>query len=997
MGAIEETFNFALGEALPQVDPKWSRNASIHVETTGLIFGENLRPDILVNDPTTPPVVIENSYDPRDADKDACSRLGLQLKKTGRTIETSIAVFIPKRFRKLDLIETRMALLEGEEISYAIHQYLRKGESYKHYRWVERGFIEGSACDLARLVSSASIPKESAARIANEIASHLEQAAMILEEMLTPDEQIAVTRTVRQVTNMKGLRTASVLWLNAFIVQQRLVNLGVPQSEHVSAAQQQPLPSEILSIWNRILDRNWHSIFHPAMESMKHVAIMNSSAASEAISHIIRGVEKIFVHGWEVLFNVGAELFPRLSDDRKQAAAFYTQPATAELLASLTIRKNDFNSGEWAREAFPSKYRIADLACGTGTLLRAGYQRIRRFHEECSESPDSSRNFHRHSMEHGLVGMDVSPIAAHLASSTLAIQGYGDAYSQTQIGWCEVGGERHATGSIELFNEHTMKDLLGDIGHAVHGRQVPSTAQNSISVNDNSITYILMNPPYSRTRKGQSAFDIAGLSDEERENCQEKWGELISNESANKLSGMAATFLALASKKLTLGGRMGFVLPLTAAFAKSWQETRAMIENEFEDIIAVAVSGGKALGAEAFSADTGMEEMLLVCRRKSDKQVLIEREILKGDWTKKSPNSEASKVAPSIYCVTLRQPPQRLGESGEIGKAILRSFDSLRMSSQANQQPICLGESELGHVCRLETQGKGVPWGVLGSNSPDLAFASISIQRGVIDFANQQCRIKIPMCTIEDLFEVGPTHHSIGSKPGSSSPSGVFEIYPIIGAADSIGKDRLMWGADATNQKSLLVNSTHKGIPKGDSTHEGLNSIRQTSSTLFYSRNMRWTSQKVLSSVTQHQNLGGRSWLSLQHEDNRVQSAFCLWSNSTLGMLVHWSIGQRTQTGRSTTQVNAIRAIPCPDFRQLSADKLTLASKLLISVQSNPLLPACQAHTDKVRCQVDDAVIEVLDLPDNVKTAIDQLRFLWCNEPSVHGNNRKALKLLEKD
>ena len=67
------------------------------------------------------------------------------------------------------------------------------------------------------------------------------------------------------------------------------------------------------------------------------------------------------------------------------------------------------------------------------------------------------------------------------------------------------------------------------------------------------------------------------------------------------------------------------------------------------DIVAV-FSGG---ASEAFSADTGMEEMLLVCRRKSDKQVLIEREILK-DWTKKSPKSESSKKVPSIYCVTLR-------------------------------------------------------------------------------------------------------------------------------------------------------------------------------------------------------------------------------------------------------------------------------------------------------------------------------------------------------
>ena len=998
MRSIEETFNFALGEILPRINPIWNvqdSSSSIFVEQGGLLRDTTKRPDILIKHATTPPVVIECSYVKSDADKDARERLGYQLKNTGHSIETSIALFIPEKFRSYDIRQSRNALFKGEPVYYALHQRMKVNNSYENRRWVENGFIKGTACDVAQLVTAASITKELAAETADEIAAHLEQAASILEEHLSHEEQQSVARVVHQVTNMKGLKTTSILWLNALIVQQRLANLGTQESAYLSFTDENPIPTEVLFSWNKILEKNWLSIFNPAVKSMEIVVKLNPNAASKAISHVLKGVEKIYSYGWEILFNVGAELFPRLSDDRKQAAAFYTQPATAELLASLTIQKNDLNPETWANEKFPFAYQIADLACGTGTLLRAGYQRISRFHKECSGSTETLRSLHKNAMEHGLVGMDVSPIAAHLASSTLAVQGYGDAYATTQIAWCKVGGERNATGSIELFQESQMMDLFESLGHVVHGRQTDDNFVDSISVKNESIQYILMNPPYSRTRGGQSAFDIAGLNDHDRTKCQERWGRLINDEPANKKAGMAATFLALARRKLRLGGRMGFVLPLTAAFAESWSETRAMIENEFEHIVAIAVSGGLALGDQALSADTGMEEMLLICQRKSDPTtLLLNKEFYKGLSMDQSRTIRGGGNWITINCVTLQEPPQRLGEAGEIAREILSSSRLLNNSPLSFYRPIRLGENELGKIIKFHSEGLGKPWSALGINSPDLAVGITALQNGKLIFARQQVSLGIPMCTIGELFEVGPTHHIIGSLSNSTSPSGVFEILPVQGTTDAIGADRCMWHADAKIQNKLYSSATHKGLPKADASNEDLNAIRETASNLFYAKNMRWTSQKILSTLTEQSYLGGRSWLSMNHEDFRIQSVFCIWANSTLGMLLHWSSGQRTQTGRSTTQVNAVREICCPNFRLLSNEKLDLASGFLSSWGTQIFRPACQAHVDSIRVELDDAVIEIFGLPEEAKNIVEKLRFLWCNEPSVHGNNKKALNLL---
>ncbi|MCY4204355.1 MAG: hypothetical protein OXE92_01365 [Bacteroidetes bacterium] len=102
--------------------------------------------------------------------------------------------------------------------------------------------------------------------------------------------------------------------------------------------------------------------------------------------------------------------------------------------------------------------------------------------------------------------------------------------------------------------------------------------------------------------------------------------------------------------------------------------------------------------------------------------------------------------------------------------------------------------------------------------------------------------------------------------------------------------------------------------------------MRQFRSTLFYARNMRWTSQALLAAVTNYPGMGGRAWTSLQHEDERICKSFALWANSTLGFLVHWTQGQRTQSGRATNQIKALAQIPCPRLDQLPEDRLDQAA-----------------------------------------------------------------------
>ena len=282
----------------------------------------------------------------------------------------------------------------------------------------------------------------------------------------------------------------------------------------------------------------------------------------------------------------------------KRQPPFTRSPGTAEMLAALTIRKKYLDGSQWRSEDLFKKHKLADLSCGTGTLLRSGYHRMCRFHEEEGGTTDTVKKLHRDAMESGLIGTDISPIAAHLTASSLAAVGHGDPYGKTQIGWLKVGGDKKVIGALEYLNTNSAEDLFTKVTERSVGDQKPEEASSSshIFVGNGNIDWILMNPPYSRTRGGQSAFNVAGLSEKERKECQNRWRELFSKEPVNNKAGMAASFLMLAKKKVKIGGRIGFVLPLTAAFAESWRITRKDIAQNFTDIVAIVVSAGAGTG-----------------------------------------------------------------------------------------------------------------------------------------------------------------------------------------------------------------------------------------------------------------------------------------------------------------------------------------------------------------------------------------------------------------
>ena len=862
-----------------------------------------------------PPVAIESSFQSRDADLDARARLGMHYTRNGREIQTAIAVEPPRRDRGLSRLHPRHTL------RYALHQHAR--------RFPRDGFMRGNVHDLARLVTTTAVAKEEMEKTASMVAGNVKAAANILEPAVKTEDLLNISRTLYQRSSLTGLRTTMILWLNALLVQHRLYGgaYDIPSMT--------PVPSECAEAWRTIYGINWRAIFKPAISILDRTRTMALAEVSEALELLIDAVEYIETAKLGSAINIGAELFPKMAEDRKESAAFYTQPATAEMLAALTILPD---MEDWADDTLFRRFRIADVTCGTGTLLRFGYRQVKTYHYSAARSRRGRYRLHRDAMEHGLIGTDVSPIAAHLTSTSLAVDTKRP-YGEPNIGWVGVGN-LNRTGAIEYIASNAVPDLLRDtIGRSAG--QGDDEGYNSVTIFDRSVDVILMNPPYSRTRGGRSAFDIAGLSDAERKACQKRWGKLIKDEPCVKTAGMAPTFLCVARKKVKPGGRIGFVLPRTAAFAETWERTRSMIERDFEDITVVAVASGKALGRNALSADTHIEEMLLTATRKA------------ADDGAHSP----------VKCVTLHEPVTRIGEAAEVARAILN----------VDTGAVKAGD-EVGVSHMFETNG-GQPWSYVGALHDTVAVIANDLARGRLRDLDGDILLDIEMTTLSNLFSVGPTHHLI--RHGGST-AGAFVLYKITGRTDAMGMYRAVWNADAKTQAKMVVSPTHKGTPRTAKADR----IWSTRSTLFYARGLRWNTQAIVAATTEQPAMGGRSWTSLAHDDARVRKAFALWANSIYGMLVHWTHGSRTDPGRSPLQVRAVRKLPCPDFGSMCDGVLDAVAAEFDRLSGMRLLPAYKATRDETRAGIDDAVSEMLGAPDY---DTDALTKMWCAEPSVRG------------
>ena len=198
--------------------------------------------------------------------------------------------------------------------------------------------------------------------------------------------------------------------------------------------------------WRQLLEFNYWPIFHLA-EQLLH-RINPPEMAYECIQIIAQTTKELEELGVADSHDLAGVVFQRFISDREYLASFFTRPVSATLLSYLAIPKTKSSSVENFKD-----YRIADYACGTGTLIHAAYKRVSQLIE--LDGGDASAH-HKSMMENSLTAIDIVPSAAHLTAAMLSSVHPKETYEESRILIAEYGEMDHrgvAIGSLELLDK----------------------------------------------------------------------------------------------------------------------------------------------------------------------------------------------------------------------------------------------------------------------------------------------------------------------------------------------------------------------------------------------------------------------------------------------------------------------------------------------------------------------------------------------------------------
>jgi predicted RNA methylase len=747
------------------------------------------------------------------------------------------------------------------------------------------------------------------------------------------------------------------------------------------------LPTPLIDEWGKILEVNYWPIFHSAGTILR---ALPTRTAVAVLNGLWETAEALVAGGVTKSHDLTGVVFQRLIADRKFLATFYTRPAAAALLAGLALAvSRPIRDAGWDDFQSLARVRIGDFACGTGTLLSTAYQRMSLLHEVHQGDPKA---LHRIMMRQGLVGLDVLNVAVHLTAAMLAGSHPDTPFEGECLLTMPYG--RHdfgvCVGSLDLLSEQSSF-VLQSAAHTAGGRGTEKVRDLISRVAHGHFDLVIMNPPFTRhgAREGDRslvhnpAFAAFETSEEDQDLLAAHLARLAARGCAHGHAGLASYFVELAHRKLAPSGTLALVLPLTSMSGSSWEDVRDLLRSAYSSQLVVTIAE-RGSHTRSFSADTGMAECLVVAQ-------------------KSRPQGANGRRA--VFVVLTGQPKTAL--EGELIAEVISSTMAKGSVRQLEDGPfggtrISIGTTHVGQIIDCPIPAEGA-WQLVGIIDLSLAQSAYQLSRGRMWIEGMAAAnaIDIPIATIGDVADrVGPHDLDITGAliKGDGLPQGPFE--KIEGVPRGAAYPSL-WNHDSSRERRLIVlPDSHCRIRQvaghvPERLQERVTARWATASRAHYNRDLQFNSQSIIVATTEQPALGGRAWPTVVFADDDSALVFSLWSNSTLGLLCHWWMSNKSQGGRGTTTPTAIPLMPTLDLRRLSTRQHRAAIKAFADLAEERFLPFDQIDEDAARAKLDRRLlVDVLGLPSRLcdpRGPMELLRQKIAAEPQIHADKRTRL------
>lgn len=781
-----------------------------------------------------------------------------------------------------------------------------------------------------------------------------------------------ISSTIEQRRRSAG-QIASLVVFNALIFQE-VLSYTNRQVTSILQTMRQPDPaSAFADHWQFILDDiNYYPVFHVAHDVL--LSIPASADLDRLLGSLVDKARQMIRLRAAFRHDLMGRVYHTLltESDAKYLGTYYTSVPAATFLLQLAMCPVHWPNLNWNDLDSIARLRIADLACGTGTLLMAAADAMRDNYTSASaitaQEPDLDR-LHQVLVEDVLYGYDVLPTAGHLTASSIGMLAPHVPVRRMNLWNLDVGNPGARLGSIEFLEDSTIRFTQDLFGATLMPELISPTGTVADEATLPELDMCVMNPPFTRSTIGNLLF--GSVPSGERRAMRQRLSAMLRRPRhgrsipANATAGLGSVFVAVADARLKRGGLLALVLPKAVLSGIAWRKTRALLSQDY--VLEAAVISHEP-GRWNFSDSTALSEVLVLASKRLEAS---------------NPIDELRPVA----CINLWHVPRNSWESLSLARSV-RCNQAPDLEGGQGDLRLRRGDSELGQIV-------SIPWGRLRSKpswllpwafaQADLTRAALSLESGHLVMPGSAADTVVPLRPLDEIGALGPDARDVSDAFDLSSAATQYTAY---------------YGNPASQVRKIAQSPNRYLVPLAAPRRERtmVRPLRRwqviwpRAGPLLIARRSRLNTKYVASVLLEQPVLADVWWPfsirrvhTLERQDQipseidwRSYKALALWLNSTLGLLI--LLTHRVDTEGAWVQFKKplLARMPVLDVLNITDIQLDALANGYDNLCQQELRPFQNMDQDPVRSEVDRVIGSTCGLPD-----VTPVRNMLAREPIV--------------
>ena len=521
-----------------------------------------------------------------------------------------------------------------------------------------------------------------------------------------------------------------------------------------------------------------------------------------------------------------------------------------------------------------------------------------------------------------------------------------------------------SSGDIQLGSLDWLKAPEAQASFSSSEEQVGAISGKGSIVLRPQADLVISNPPFTRRGsdggKGEALVRVLSAPEGDPESQRaiaRRTSELLRGTPANQTAGHGASFTVLADRMVKPHGRLALVLPVTALFGESWRGIRQMLSSKYE--VEFVVSSHDP-GLRSLSYDTSIAETLVVARRLGEDESPSGRGVFVNLWHAAYRETDALAIASAVNAAA--STPVHRSDGPPVGGS-----------------PVMVGGEQWGEIMHGPLGAES--WKTARWRNGATAQFAAALERGELWAADGTRAVaRIPVAAMRDVCNVGPQHRRIRGALG------VFDGYH---GRNEQAQFPAIWSLDSSVHQGLIAEPNAWLVPKPGIAHDP---IWSQSGNLHVTCDIRYNSQRIMTTRTNFRTLGLSSWHTITFPDadpiirSQREMALGLWCNSTFGLMLHANHANRTQDGRGRGNKGMLETMSTLDIRELHSWQLDAAQAIWRDFSDRKFESFHLCAVDPVRIELDRRIIQdLLGLGEDAVAAVARLRQLLASDPSIHG------------